>query len=123
MATDYGTDVSTLPDLDETFAPLTGPAVVAQHIARSLADHRRGVDLRRWLNDSFDAARTYQLQQTIEAQCLADERVLSAEVSVTQPTLHDLQIIIALRLFQGRPFRLVLAVTAVSVELLSFEAA
>ena len=118
---DFGTDVSTFPDLDDAFAPLTGIAVLAQSIARSLEDARYGVDLRQWLNESLEAADVYHLQQTIEAQCLADERLQGVSVSVAQPSLYELRIAIDVEPSQHGPFRLVLKVTAVTVELLSIE--
>ena len=34
MATDYGIDVSTFPDLDPTFGLISGPRVVAENVAR-----------------------------------------------------------------------------------------
>ena len=119
---DYGTDVSTFPDLDDTFAQLSGPAVVAQHIARSLADSRYGVDLRQWLNDDFDAAKVFELEAAIEGQCLDDERVASATVTVTQPDMYSLQVTIQLSLLTGQTFAMVLQVSQVSVELLSVSA-
>ena len=121
--TDYGTDVSTYPDLDDTFAPLSGIAVIAQAIARSLEDARYGVDLRHWLNESLEEADVFHLQQTIEAQCLADERVQGVAVSVMQPSLYELRIAIDVEPAQQGPFRLVLKVTSVTVEVLSLEAA
>jgi hypothetical protein len=119
--TDYGIDVSCLPDLDDTFTPLTGIAVIAQAIARSLEDAQYGVDLRQWLNESFEAADVFHLQQTIESQCLKDERVQDVSVVVTQPLLYELRISIDLEPSQQGPFRLTLKVTALTVELLSAE--
>ena len=120
---DYGVDVSTFQDLDDTFAPLTGLAVIAQAIARSLEDARYGVDLRQWLNESLEAADVFRLQQTIEAQCLTDERVQAVSVSVAQPSLYELRIAITVEPSQQGPFRLVLKVTSVTVELLAVEVA
>ena len=120
---DIGTDVSTFPDLDDAFAPLTGIAVLAQSIARSLEDARYGVDLRQWLNESLEAADVYHLQQTIEAQCLADERLQGVSVSVAQPSLYELRVAIVVEPSLQGPFRLVLKVTSVTVEVLSVEAA
>ena len=118
---EYGTDVSCLPDLDDTFTPLTGIAVIAQSIARSLEDARYGVDLRQWLNESLEAADVSHLLQTIESQCLKDERVQDASVVITQPSLHELRIAIDVEPSQQGPFRLVLKVTTLTVELLSVE--
>ena len=119
MTTDYGTDVSTYPDLDDTFASLTGPSVVAQHIARSLEDARYGVDLRQWLNDDFDRPRLTELRSAIETQCLADERVASAETTVEQPSMTALSITVQVSLLTGQTFSLVLSVSQVSVDLLT----
>jgi hypothetical protein len=120
-APDFGTDVSTYPDLDETFASLSGIAVIAQAIARSLEDAQYGVDLRQWLNESLEAAGVAHLQQTIESQCLRDERVQDVSVVVSQPLLHELRIAIDIEPSQLGPFRLTLKVTALTVELLAVE--
>jgi len=120
---DFGSDVSTFPDLDETFALLSGIAVIAQAIARALEDARYGVDLRQWLNESLESADVFHLQQTIETQCLADERVQAVSVRVAQPSLYELRIAIDVEPSQQGPFRLVLKVTALTIELLSVEPA
>jgi len=120
-STDYGIDVSSVPDLDDTFAPLTGLPMLAEHLMRALCDARFGVDLRTWLNDDLDGPRIHALQQAIEAQCLADERVVSAEVTVSQPTMTELQISIVVEPATGASFTLVLKVTAVTLELLALE--
>jgi hypothetical protein len=117
---DFGLDVSTYPDLDATFAQLSGVACLAQHVARYLEDSRRGLDLRQWLNDDFDAARQYQLQAAVEELLLADERVTSVDVSVAS-TLYALTLTIHLVATTAGPFRLVLQVTDLSVALLSVE--
>ena len=118
---DFGSDVSTYPDLDDAFAPLSGIAVIAQAIARSLEDAQHGVDLRQWLNESLEAADVAHLQQTIESQCLKDERLQDASVVVSQPSLYELRIAIDVEPSQQGPFRLVLKVTALTVEMLSVE--
>ena len=120
---DFGTDVSSFPDLGEAFAPLLGVAAIGQSIARSLKDARSGVDLRHWLTESLEAADVYHLQQTIEAQCLADERLQGVSVSVAQPSLYELRVAIVVEPSLQGPFRLVLKVTSVTVEVLSVEAA
>ena len=123
MLPEYGTDVSTYPDLDDTFAPLSGIRVIAQAMARSLEDAQYGVDLRQWLNESLDAADVFHLQQTIESQCLRDERVQDISVVVAQPTLYELRIAIDIEPSQQGPFRLTLKVSTLTVELFSTESA
>lgn len=118
-ADDYGIDVSTFPDLDDTFAQLSGPPVVAQHVARSLADALYGVDLRQWLNDDFEPAKVFELQSAVESQCMADERIQSATAAVTQTTTHALAVTVLIALLTGKTFAMVLKVSQVSVDLLS----
>ena len=103
--------------------PISPVAVIAQAIARSLEDAQYGVDLRQWLNESLEAADVFHLQQTIESQCLRDERVQDVSVVVSQPSLYELQISIDIVPAQQGPFRLVLNVTALTVAMLSIEPA
>ena len=118
---DYGTDWNTFPDLD--FKPISGLEAVAQALVRRLMDSTEGIDLSDWLNDDVGPAQIYDLQQTVSAQCLADERVSGAEVTVTTPALLSLDIDIAVTPANGsRPFRLVLRVDQLSVKVLSLEA-
>ena len=117
MATDYGTDFSSYPDLDWG-KRIDGPDAVLQAIARSLEDAQLGVDLRDWLNAEFGPADIYNLEETIRSRCLVDERVESATVTVTRPTLFELRIAIFLLLAEG-PFRRILKVTELGVEILT----
>ena len=90
MATDYGIDVSCLTSLDPYFSLVTGPECVAQAVARRLqtplggllTDPTYGFDLRTLVNDGLSQASKLAIQTGIEAQCLYDERVDSADVSV-----------------------------------------
>lgn len=127
MATDYGSDVSTFPDLDPTFALITGPRVIAEAVARRLMTPRGGglhydlaygYDVRSLLNGSFSNAQIAAIGGEIEQEVLKDERVLAASVTMrfTQAT-GSLLITIALTAADG-PFTLVLDVTAVSVSIL-----
>ncbi len=126
---DYGSDISTLPDLDETFSPISGRQVVAQAIARWLSTPRgsqpfyptRGLDVRQWLNSRMGDAEVFALTSAVEAECEADERVLSASVEVdfTASTM-SMRISISLALADG-PFKLVLAVSQFDIQILSAE--
>lgn len=90
MATDYGTDVSCSTSLDPYFSLVSGPEGVAQAIARRLqtplggllTDPTYGFDLRALLNSGLTQAAVLAIQTGVEAQCLYDERVDSASVSV-----------------------------------------
>jgi phage baseplate assembly protein W len=90
MATDFGLDVSTFPDLDPNFTSISGTRVVAESLARRLTTPRGalpffpdyGTDVRSWLNESVTQDRIATWQRAIEAECLKEERVLSAKASV-----------------------------------------
>lgn len=124
MSTDFGTDISTAPDLDESFAPLTGQAAVAESLLRrfqtprgSLAFHPDdGLDLTEYLHEGVDAAMLYGLKSAIETECLKDERVLEAQASLAHAD-ESLDVAIDVESADG-PFRLTLRVTELSVEML-----
>lgn len=116
--TDFGSDVSTFPDLDASFALRTGPHVVGEAIARRLItprgglfyDPQYGFDTRLLLNDAIPASRLAVIASQIEAEARKDERVsaCSATVSLVAGTLA---IKVALTLATG-PFSFVLTVGA-----------
>ncbi len=127
MATDYGTDVSTYPDLDPTFTVISGQQVVAQAIARrletprtSLADDPNcGFDLRQQINAKWTRARLYEVKTGIEREALKDERVFSAACALSfTPATRALTATIELETMYG-PFDLVLSIDAVTVAILS----
>ena len=127
-APDYGTDISTSPTLDPSFGPLTGSRVVAEAVARRLTtprgtlpdDPNYGTDLRAWLNESMTPATLTQVRSAAERECLKDERLQSADATVSYDAASGtLSVVLALALSAGPTFRLVLGVTAVSVTLLS----
>lgn len=126
MATDYGTDVSALPDLDPTFALRSGRAVVGEAVARRLStprgslpyDDDYGFDLRELLGASLSPADVSRVQSAIVAEAEKDERVRGARAQLTfAPTSGTFTCSLLLDLADG-PFSLVLAVSAVSVEVL-----
>ena len=122
LPVDYGTDFDTSTDL--TFTPVSGYQAIGQAVIRSLSDALDGIDLRQELNEALDAAGVYDLRQAVQRQCLADERVRSAAVSVDQPDRLSLSITITLVPSNGSPpFTLVLAVSQLSVSLLSMSLA
>lgn len=128
-AVNFGSDVSTLPALDDTFTLQRGLKVLSQNIARRLTTPRGalpfapnfGTDVRQWLGAELGNEALGRLKAQIEAECEKDERVEEASVSVkyNAPT-KALTIQIALATAQG-PFRLVLGITALSLQLLTEE--
>lgn len=124
--TDFGTDVSTFPDLDPSFTPISGTRVVAEAIARRLMTPRGslagypnyGYDLRAAVNEYMGLRDQLRIQSAVAGECEADERVNRANVVVTfsAPT-SQLTVTVRLETAAG-PFVLVLAVTALSLTIL-----
>ena len=118
MSTDYGTDWDTSSDL--TFSPVSGVEALKQALMRSIQDADEGIDLFDWLNEDVGAPQAFDLQQSIKSQILRDERVDSATVAVTQPSLKELSIDIeVIPSTQDEPFALTLRVSALAVNLIS----
>lgn len=129
MAIDYGTDVSTYPDLDPLFQIISGKQVLAEALLRRYQTPRGGLwydpdyglDIRLWLNESFDtdSASLDRLAASIEAEAMKDERVGAASVAV-ELNLATSYLTITARV-QPRDavaFELVLGVSRLTVELL-----
>lgn len=131
--TDFGTDIATpvgddgLPDLDPFFGLVDGYTALAQALLRRVVtptgavidDPAYGHDVRVYLNDA-DPSPT-AIAAAVRAQWLADERVEDARVVVTFAD-NALRIEGVVLAGEG-PFRLVLAVSAVTAEILTAEAA
>lgn len=127
MATDYGTDVSCVDDLDPTFALVRGSTAVAQALARRFITARGGLhydgtygyDLRNHLNASLDAGDEFLIASAVEAQCEQDERVRSASARVTYVAATETLRVAIVAEGDAGPFELVLGVSAVTIEILS----
>jgi len=129
MPTDFGTDISSVPDLDDRFALVSGAAALGQALARRLETPRGGLwyapnygtDIRGRLNDTLTQAELAALPGEIEAECEKDERVRRASAQVQfVPQTSTLTVAISVETALG-PFRLVLAATALTVELLQVQ--
>lgn len=134
MATDYGTDISVVSDVDFSGRVVTGPRLVAEAVARRLltpngsliGDPHYGFDLSQYINDDMGPADYAALISGATHECLKDERVLAAEVTLETTSLDAsrtqkrLDVSITLTISSGT-FDLVLGVSDVGVELLSVE--
>jgi len=127
--TDFGSDISTFPDLDPSFVALSGSRVVLEACARRLQTPRGalwahsdyGLDLRAWLNESFDAGAQAAMAAAIEAELEKDERVLGVQVAASlDHRTNALRIAVSIATSDG-PFRLVLSVSRISVDVLLAE--
>lgn len=134
MSTDLGLDISTpldpdtgLPDLDPFFGLIDGIEQLAQALFARIVtptgalidDLSYGHDVRESLNDSDPSPA--RIAAAVRSQWLADERVLDAQVGVTfeGETLRIEGLVVS----SEGPFRLVIAIGALTSALLSVEAA
>jgi phage baseplate assembly protein W len=124
---DYGSDVLTFPGVDPNLTLSKGGRVLAEALARRLCTPRGslpfhedyGLDLRSFLNEAVTSDSLYRLKSAVERECEADERVESASVSLDyNAQTRRLRVRIEATTAQG-PFRLTLAVSQVTVELLT----
>ena len=129
LGTDINTPVSAegILDLDPAFGLATGRLQLAQAIGRRITRRRGelgwigddpddGMDVRDFLGSATDAAQTSRIETQVQAEVMRDERVLAAEVTAT---ITDGILTLSVRLADADgPFRLVLAVSAVTIELL-----
>lgn len=129
LGTDIATPVSAegLLDLDPTFALATGRAQLAQAIGRRVTTRRGtlgwigddpdyGIDVRDFLGSDAGPSTAFRIAAAVQAEVLRDERVRGCEVSAT---ITDGTLTLSLRLADADgPFRLVLAVSAVTIDLL-----
>jgi hypothetical protein len=131
MTVDFGTDINTpgAMDLDPFFTEIEGVDALGQACARRLmtprgslvGDAAYGYDVRAHLND--DDPNTSAIAAAVADELAKDERVESATATVTFDGAAGSLTITATVFTAAGPFRLVLAVSAVTVELLDMEAA
>lgn len=125
----YGIDVSCGPSgLDPTFQLIAGQTTLLQQAFRRLTTARQlltfhpgdGKDVRAFLNDGFTPARLFQIQSDVAQELLKDERfdrVACAATFNARSAALRLTVFITPKA-PGTPFKLVLLVTALTVELL-----
>lgn len=128
MATpDFGTDISSLPDLDPVGALRTGAVVLAEAIGRRLITQRGtlvdslnyGTDVRAYVNEVASSGTAItQVKAAIERECRLDERVMGADAEVWYDAPSStMGVVLSLTTATG-PFRLVLGVTSVTLQVL-----
>ena len=129
----FGTDLWGISDMNAAGAEVTGTVLVGQAIARRLSTPRGGLiddpnygyDLTQWLNADVGPQDLGQIQANTQAECLKDQRITSAVVTVTPPASALIQgvtaiyMMVSIVLTTGAgPFTLTLAVSNVTVVLL-----
>jgi phage baseplate assembly protein W len=121
--TDFGTDLTALPEL--RFQLKDGLANLGEALARRLLTPRGGLfydptygwDLRRYLNEVLDEATEYEMKVLVEQELEKDPRVYRATVEAVAKDLKRIYLDTLVETAQG-PFRLTVAVSDVSVEVL-----
>lgn len=127
MSADYGTDIGCFPDLDTSFATVSGQRALAEQILRSITtdglfyDPAFGRDIRRYLNADLPNLPNLlsQIAKEVETQAARDERVDSADVAATYDVASQtLKLTITVAGADG-PFQFVVGVSSVTATLLS----
>ena len=122
-----GVDISCLDDLDPMFGLVVGPDCLGQDLAHRFSTPRGGLrydldyglDLTQYLNDVITDAQARGLPGDMEAEAEKDPRVLGATATVDELVqLQSLQCTLTVETEEGT-FNLVLAVSALTVDLLS----
>lgn len=131
MTIDLGTDLSTPDgaDLDPLGGTVSGRRAVGQAIARRLVtprgglldDESYGYDLRQLVGEALRPGDLATVQAEIADQCRMDERVDDVAVAVTLAASGALRVELTIATETLGPLRLVLAVSAVSAEILALE--
>jgi len=128
---DLGTDLSTPDgmDLDPLGGVVSGRRAVGQAIARRLVtprgglldDESYGYDLRQLVGEALRPGDLATVEAEIADQCRMDERVDDVAVAVTLAATGALRVELTIATETLGPLRLVLAVSAVSAEILALE--
>lgn len=125
--TDLGVDLYCISDLDAAGRTVSGPEALAQALARRLQTPRGalaaigddpdyGTDLRDYVGEDTGAGAEAEIEAAVRAECLKDERVRDVDVTVA---IRDRVLTVGLRVASTQGVvRLVLAVSAVTVDLL-----
>ncbi len=124
---DFGSDISCVTDIDISGRSITGNRLVSESVARRWITPRGrlirypnyGFDITGYLNSDVSPADIAEIQAMSAQEALKDERVLRAKVAAAfdAPT-GSLQINAEITTANG-PFRLVVNVTALTLEILS----
>ena len=126
MATDYGTDLSCVSDMDPLGAEVSGRLCLGQNLARRLQtprgrliyDGQYGFDLTAYLNADVSPSDLAQLGHQVATELVKDQRVVSAAATVTLDAEGALTATCTIVDGAG-PFPLVLTVSNVTPAILS----
>lgn len=122
---DFGQSFACVTDLRPNFGVVTGRRLLAEAVARRITTPRGqliddpdyGLDVREWLNDAMTPAQIQRLPALVDAELQKDERIVASttEATFVNSTLH-----LTVTIDDGDgPFPLTIAVSALTVELLT----
>jgi hypothetical protein len=122
MATEHGYDIGGILDVTADLRVVHGREALGHALARRLTTRRGGLwydpnyghDVRQYVN--APTQQPGKIESEVSGECLKDERVLEADVTVLSVG-EELRLGIVITDGQG-PFPLTLVVTSVTVELL-----
>ena len=123
MAADFGSDISTFPDLDELLEPQSGRRVLLESVARRMSTPRGalwwapsyGSDLGAILDGPVSDAQLRANATALQQQLAQDERMLSARVEASYvAATRSLRIIVSITDADG-PFERVFTLDASGV--------
>ncbi len=124
--TEYGLDLSAVHDLDATLREVSETQLMLEAIARRITTPRGsaidapddGIDVRDFLSASLSREYLASIQMIVRAEILKEERVLEAIVLVTFSQAAKALSIRIQGYGADGPFRLTIAVSAATIELL-----
>lgn len=130
-ATDFGTDISCIPDLDPGFATVSGFDLLGQDLLKGLSTPKgsiwyapdEGFDLLDWVGESIDETNpqaAFAVQIGVQAQAMRDERITAARASATWDGITTLTVTLTVATGLG-PFTYVFAASAAGVQLANLE--
>jgi len=123
VAADFGSDISTFPDLDELLEPQSGRRVLLESVARRMSTPRGalwwapsyGSDLGAILDGPVSDAQLRANATALQQQLAQDERILSARVEASYvAATRSLRIIVSITDADG-PFERVFTLDASGV--------
>lgn len=123
---DLGTDLSCVDDCTAEMSEVTGRICLAQAIARRyltprgrlIDDPNYGYDLTQYINDDLGPSDLGKIKAGSEAEALKDERVEECNVSIAV-SVGGVMMLTAILTDGNGPFTLVLAITAVTVQIIT----
>lgn len=123
---DFGQDISCLFGLDPLLGLVGGLDCLGQALVHRLStprgglfyDPNYGTDLRAYIEENISPKTLALVRADVQAECIKDERVLTCTASTSfDGATETLTVQVDVQTAAG-PFRLVLAVTSLTVELL-----